>query len=172
MPIMLGGGEFIINGAERVVVSQLHRSPGVDFVTEMDPGERRMHSLPHHSRARQLDRAERHQEGQRQRPHRPERQVLGDDAAAGDGARSTAPTPTSSARFYETTTEKVVDGRSVAKIEGKIAVDDVVYPGRAATGPARSSSRAGQKITKNVAEMICTSGVDAGRGDRRRRRRR
>ena len=32
MPIMLGGGEFIINGAERVVVSQLHRSPGVDFV--------------------------------------------------------------------------------------------------------------------------------------------
>ena len=36
MPIMLGGGEFIINGAERVVVSQLHRSPGVDFVLEAD----------------------------------------------------------------------------------------------------------------------------------------
>jgi len=31
LPIMLGGGEFIINGSERVVVSQLHRSPGVDF---------------------------------------------------------------------------------------------------------------------------------------------
>ena len=27
MPIMIGGGEFIINGAERVVVSQLHRCP-------------------------------------------------------------------------------------------------------------------------------------------------
>ena len=36
IPIMLGGGEFIINGAERVVVSQLHRSPGVDFVMEAD----------------------------------------------------------------------------------------------------------------------------------------
>src|SRR5690606_33031787 len=36
MPIMLRGGEFIINGAERVVVSQLHRSPGVDFVMEAD----------------------------------------------------------------------------------------------------------------------------------------
>ncbi len=36
LPIMLGGGEFIINGAERVVVSQLHRSPGVDFVMEQD----------------------------------------------------------------------------------------------------------------------------------------
>ena len=34
LPIMMGGGEFIINGAERVVVSQLHRSPGVDFVLE------------------------------------------------------------------------------------------------------------------------------------------
>ncbi len=30
--------------------------------------------------------------------------------------------------FYETSVEKVVDGRSVSKIEGKFAVDDVVYP--------------------------------------------
>ncbi|MFQ3594208.1 MAG: DNA-directed RNA polymerase subunit beta, partial [Gemmataceae bacterium] len=44
MPIMIGGGEFIINGAERVVVSQLHRSPGVDFVKE-DEGDRKMHSF-------------------------------------------------------------------------------------------------------------------------------
>jgi DNA-directed RNA polymerase subunit beta len=43
MPIMIGGGEFIINGAERVVVSQLHRSPGVDFTVEIE-GERRFHS--------------------------------------------------------------------------------------------------------------------------------
>ena len=39
MPIMLGGGEFIINGAERVVVSQLHRSPGVDFMYAAEQGE-------------------------------------------------------------------------------------------------------------------------------------
>jgi DNA-directed RNA polymerase subunit beta len=43
MPIMIGGGEFIINGAERVVVSQLHRSPGVDFVQEID-GDLKLHS--------------------------------------------------------------------------------------------------------------------------------
>ena len=36
IPIMLGGGEFIINGAERVVVSQLIRSPGVYFTVEED----------------------------------------------------------------------------------------------------------------------------------------
>ena len=44
LPIMIGGGEFIINGSERVVVSQLHRSPGVDFVQSSDPGERKQFS--------------------------------------------------------------------------------------------------------------------------------
>src|SRR2546430_10103840 len=44
MPIMIGGGEFIINGAERVVVSQLHRSPGVDFVVDTEASERKLHS--------------------------------------------------------------------------------------------------------------------------------
>ncbi len=44
MPIMIGGGEFIINGAERVVVSQLHRSPGVDFVVTPEPGDRKTYS--------------------------------------------------------------------------------------------------------------------------------
>lgn len=31
LPLMTGKGEFIINGTERVIVSQLHRSPGVFF---------------------------------------------------------------------------------------------------------------------------------------------
>src|SRR5438128_11758264 len=45
MPIMIGGGEFIINGAERVVVSQLHRSPGVDFVLDDTAGlDKKLHS--------------------------------------------------------------------------------------------------------------------------------
>ena len=34
IPIMLGGGEFIYDSSERVVVNQLHRSPGVDFVSD------------------------------------------------------------------------------------------------------------------------------------------
>ena len=44
MPIMIGGGEFIINGAERVIVSQLHRSPGVDFIKAQAEGDRALHS--------------------------------------------------------------------------------------------------------------------------------
>jgi DNA-directed RNA polymerase subunit beta len=43
MPIMIGGGEFIINGAIRVIVSQLHRSPGVDFLIESKEGDRVLH---------------------------------------------------------------------------------------------------------------------------------
>ena len=36
-PLMTPNGTFIINGAERVVVSQLVRSPGVYFTREKDP---------------------------------------------------------------------------------------------------------------------------------------
>ncbi len=43
MPIMIGGGEFIINGAERAIVSQMHRSPGVDFTIEFQESDRPLH---------------------------------------------------------------------------------------------------------------------------------
>ena len=43
IPVMMGGGEFIINGAVRVIVSQLHRSPGVDFLIESKEGDRVLH---------------------------------------------------------------------------------------------------------------------------------
>jgi len=44
IPIMMGGGEFIVNGAERVIVSQLHRSPGVDFSIISSEADRPLHS--------------------------------------------------------------------------------------------------------------------------------
>src|SRR5690606_29603002 len=37
VPLMTDQGTFIINGAERVIVSQLHRSPGVSFSTATHP---------------------------------------------------------------------------------------------------------------------------------------
>lgn len=36
MPLMTENASFIINGAERVVVSQLHRAPGITFNKELD----------------------------------------------------------------------------------------------------------------------------------------
>lgn len=44
VPIMMGGGEYVINGAERVIVNQLHRSPGVDFSIASAEGDRPLHS--------------------------------------------------------------------------------------------------------------------------------
>ena len=44
IPIMIGGGEFIINGSERVIVSQLHRSPGVDFSVDASSIDKLLHN--------------------------------------------------------------------------------------------------------------------------------
>ncbi len=44
IPMMTDRGTFIINGAERVVVSQLHRSPGVFFSDAMHPNGTRIFS--------------------------------------------------------------------------------------------------------------------------------
>ena len=158
LPIMMGGGEFIINGAERVVVSQLHRSPGVDFVLEQDTTtDRKLPSC-------------------RVIPERGswiEVNVTKKDAltvridqsgkfAATTLLRAMDPKLSTDAdllnAFYETKTYKISGGRSATKIEGKIAVDDVVYP----SGSERAGEiivEAGHKITKEVAETICTAGV-------------
>ncbi len=41
-PLMTDNGTFIINGAERVIVSQIVRSPGVYFDSEMDKSDKRL----------------------------------------------------------------------------------------------------------------------------------
>ena len=44
IPLMTEQGTFIINGAERVIVSQLHRSPGVSFSTGVHSNGREIYS--------------------------------------------------------------------------------------------------------------------------------
>ena len=44
LPLLTDLGTFIINGAERVVVSQLHRSPGVVFEENIHPNGSKLHS--------------------------------------------------------------------------------------------------------------------------------
>ncbi|MEN6406666.1 MAG: DNA-directed RNA polymerase subunit beta, partial [Thermoguttaceae bacterium] len=159
IPIMLGGGEFIINGAERVVVSQLHRSPGVDFVSEEEAltGERRLQScriIP--ERGSWIELNVNRKESLSVRIDQSGKFSImtllrAMDARYSDNANLLRV-------FYDTETVKIADSRSAAKIEGKLAIGDVVYPA--------SSDRAGeilvecaQKITKNAAETICTSGL-------------
>jgi DNA-directed RNA polymerase subunit beta len=156
VPIMIGGGEFIINGAERVVVSQLHRSPGVDFVVEFE-GDRRLHScriIPERGSWIELNVTKK------------ENLSVRIDQSGKFSAmtllRAMDPKYSSDKAllqtFYSTSKEKIVDGRSASKIEGKVSVDDVVYPA-SSDRPGEIIIEAGHRITKNVAEVICTSGV-------------
>jgi DNA-directed RNA polymerase subunit beta len=156
LPIMLGGGEFIINGAERVVVSQLHRSPGIDFVREQE-GDRRSYScriIPERGSWIELQISRKETIAVRidQSNKLPVMMLL----------RATSPEFGEDKKilqaFYETTTVKITGSAALPKIEGKVAVGDIVYPS--------SSDRAGeiivecgQQITKSKAETICTSGI-------------
>ena len=45
IPMVTDRGSFIINGAERVVVSQLHRSPGIAFEVAPHPNGKLLHSF-------------------------------------------------------------------------------------------------------------------------------
>jgi DNA-directed RNA polymerase subunit beta len=158
LPIMMGGGEFIINGAERVVVSQLHRSPGIDFVLEQEgTSDRKLPScrvIPERgswieinvtkkdSLTVRIDQSGKFSAMTLLRAMDPKYSTDADLLSA----------------FYETSEATISDGRSAAKVEGKIAVDDVIYP----SGSDRAGEiiiEAGHKISKNVAETICTSGV-------------
>ncbi len=158
LPIMMGGGEFIINGAERVVVSQLHRSPGVDFVLEQEgTSDRKLPScrvIPERGSWIEVNVTK--------KDSLTVRIDQSGKFAATTLLRAMDPSLSTDAdllrAFYETSEHAISDGRSAAKIEGHVAVDDIIYPS--------SSDRAGEiiieaghKITKNVAETICTSGV-------------
>jgi len=158
MPIMLGGGEFIINGAERVVVSQLHRSPGVDFVLDSEPGsDRKLHScriIPERGSWIELN------------VTRKEALVVRIDQSGKFSVmtllRAMDPKLGETAEllrtFYATEKVKVVDGRSAVKLENKLTVHDVVYPADSERA-GEIIIESGQKISKNLAEVICTSGV-------------
>ena len=44
LPLLTEQGTFVVNGAERVIVSQLHRSPGVVFEETVHPNGTRLYS--------------------------------------------------------------------------------------------------------------------------------
>ena len=158
LPIMMGGGEFIINGAERVVVSQLHRSPGVDFVLEQDATtDRKLPScrvIPERGSWIEVNVTK--------KDSLTVRIDQSGKFAATTLLRAMDPSLSTDAEilaaFYPKKAFKISDGRSAAKVEGKIAVDDVVYP----SGTDRAGEiivEAGHRITKDVAETLGTSGV-------------
>ena len=159
IPIMLGGGEFIINGAERVVVSQLHRSPGIDFVADTESSDRKTYNcriIPERGSWIELNVSK-----------KDTLQVRIDQSGKFSALtllRAMDPKFSRDSEilklFYKTSVEKVLGARSVPKLEGRIAVDDIVYP----KGSERAGEiivDAGSKISHDMAELICTSGLKA-----------
>ncbi|MFN9593419.1 MAG: DNA-directed RNA polymerase subunit beta [Pirellulaceae bacterium] len=158
IPVMMGGGEFIINGAERVVVSQLHRSPGVDFVQESEgPSERSVPScrvIPERGSWVEVNVTKKDSLSVRIDQSGKFSVVTLLRAMSSELSTNTQILKA----FYSTKVEKISDGRSLPKIDGRIAADDVVYP----SGTERAGEiivESGQKITKEIGEVICSSGV-------------
>jgi DNA-directed RNA polymerase subunit beta len=156
LPIMLGGGEFIINGAERVVVSQLHRSPGVDFVQGSEPGERKTFSsrvIPERGSWIEINTTKRETLG-----------VRIDQSgkfSAMTFLRAMGPeyssTPALIRLFYKTQVVKLGKDAAVEALAGKSAADDIIYPpGHEKCGEI--IVEAGHVISRPLAEEInhCT----------------
>jgi len=157
MPIMIGGGEFIINGAERVVVSQLHRSPGVDFVSNSEPGEKKTYScriIPERGSWIELNISKREALG-----------VRIDQSGKFSALtllRAMSPDFSSDAAlvklFYPTKTIKTSEADAAKKLTGKVAADDVIYPVKHARS-GEIIAETGQTITAELADEICHSSL-------------
>jgi len=126
MPVMIGGGEFIINGTERVIVTQLHRSPGIDFIEEFH-AEKRLHScriIPERGSWIELEVGKKDiltvkidQSGKL--PATCFLRALSDEYTNDEDIIRL---------FYETETVKISDYSSVTKLRGRHTVDKIVNP--------------------------------------------
>ena len=156
LPIMLGGGEFIINGAERVVVNQLHRSPGVDFIPEVEDGRKsfRCRIIPDRGSWIELliSRKESIQVQIDQSSKFPVMMLLRalDSEYSSDVQILRA--------FYKTYEVEIQGGKTSARLDGKIAVGDICYPSDS-EHPDEVIVESGSQITKTKADEICTSGL-------------
>jgi DNA-directed RNA polymerase subunit beta len=153
MPIMIGGGEFIINGAERVVVSQLHRSPGVDFVVETEASDKKLHScriIPERGSWIEINVTKKDTLGVRiDQSGKFSAMTL---LRAMDPAYSTDADILRA--FYPTETIKVNSKDARAKIKGALAVGDVIDP---ETGEVYLDS--GETFTDEKLDVIFASPV-------------
>jgi DNA-directed RNA polymerase subunit beta len=152
MPIMIGGGEFIINGAERVVVSQLHRSPGVDFVVEVESSDKKLHAcriIPERGSWIELQVTKKDTLGVR----------IDQSGKFSSMTLLRAMNPRYSSdeamleAFYEVEEVDSSDAKAAAKLEGRVACGDVVDPN---TGEVLIDS--GMTISKTSAQVLADAG--------------
>ncbi len=159
LPIMLGGGEFIINGAERVVVSQMHRSPGVDF-TKSEDGDRQVYScriVPERGTWLELEITRKNTitvkiDQNAKVPVMTFLRALGKGGVYGTNDKILR-------AFYQPEVVEIDGPDSASVIRDKVAVSDIVFPAHSAH-PGEIVVAAGGEINGELADVICASGIE------------
>jgi DNA-directed RNA polymerase subunit beta len=149
IPLMTERGTFIINGAERVVVSQIHRSPGVIFSHEKDVYSSRI--IPYRGSWLEFE-IDQKRDLIYAKIDRKKR-ILGTIFLRCLGFSSREDIINA---FYTTENLKLKDDRETReKISGKVLARPVVIGDAAAEGGERQLYRAGEKLhPHNVDELL------------------
>lgn len=155
IPIMTDKGTFIINGAERVVVSQLHRSPGICFEQERHSRGNVIYSfriIPYRGSWLEgafdtndlihiyIDRKKRR------------RKILATTFIRALGYSSNSDIIE---EFYETRKYKIKSEKEIAKLVGKILAQDVVDEENNIT-----FGKSGEKLTTAMLKRMSDAGIE------------
>lgn len=155
IPVMSDKGTFIINGAERVVVSQLHRSPGICFEQERHPRGNMLYSfriIPYRGSWLEgmfdindlvhiyIDRKKRR------------RKILATTFIRALGFSTNADIIE---EFFETRKAKLKTEKDFAKLVGKILAEDLFDSASGAF-----FGRAGEKLTTAMLKRMTDIGID------------
>jgi DNA-directed RNA polymerase subunit beta len=158
IPIMTDKGTFIVNGAERVIVSQLHRSPGISYEQERHPKGTMIYSfriIPYRGSWLEasfdnndliyiyIDRKKRR------------RKILASTFIRTLGYSTDADIIE---EFFETVKVKIKSEKDFVKLVGKILAEDVVDE---QTGLV--FGKAGEKLTTAMLKRMVDEGVQAVR---------
>ncbi len=158
IPVMTDKGTFIINGAERVIVSQLHRSPGLSFEQERHPKGTIIYSfriIPYRGSWLEasfdsndliyvyIDRKKRR------------RKILASTFIRTLGYSTDADIIE---EFFETVKVKLKSEKDFVKLVGKILAEDVVDE---QTGSV--FGKAGEKLTTAMLKRMLDEGIQAAR---------
>ncbi len=156
LPIMTEKGTFVINGAERVIVSQLHRSPGIAFEQERHPKGGMLYSfriIPYRGSWLEasfdindmifiyVDRKKRR------------RKVLATSFVRTLGFSSDADIIE---EFFETYKEKIKSEKDFVKLAGKVLAEDIIDE---KTGLV--FGKAGEKLTTAMLKRMLDERVEA-----------
>lgn len=158
IPVMTDKGTFIVNGAERVIVSQLHRSPGISFEQERHPKGTMLYSfriIPYRGSWLEasfdnndlvyiyIDRKKRR------------RKILASTFIRTLGYSTDADIIE---EFFETVKVKIKSEKDFVKLVGKILAEDVVDE---QTGLV--FGKAGEKLTTAMLKRMVDEGIQAVR---------